>query len=308
MTDDRSFYVRPAKQDDLINITELIIACDIDEWGEPDFSKEDLQEIWDDISLDTNTFIIQTFDYSIVGYGFIEEISEGRIDCYGFVAPNQKGLGVGSLLVKAFHDRASYYIDKYKKLGVKHTFNIIIPAKNKKAVCLMKENGFSFSRLHSKMSIDIDTLNAYKIPETIKLKLFDAQTDWELLFDLYNHCFKDTREHREQTLDMWMTEKTSPGYDKTLWYIAYLNDEPSGFIMCKKSPEAIWIDLLGVINTRRNLGVAKTLLNQIFQDCYTINFPKVQLMVDANSLTNANLLYEKVGMKAIYQIAVFSKN
>ncbi len=301
------YKVRSAKIEDANEVTDLIIASDIAEYGVPDCSIEDVLEIWGDIPIETNTWIIENED-RIVGYGFLEERSKGRIDSCGFVHPGWYGNGIGSLLVDNFEKRAISYISQYKEEGIDYEFNSFVPAKNDSALSLFENRGFKLDKVYSRMIIELTAEQAITaIAEDVSILPFDMDRDALGLFDAYVESFRDTRSFYPEQFENWIQKKTTELYDQQLWHVAYVQEELVGFTVCKTFPEGTYVELLGVKRSGRKKGIGADLLKSVFNKSYEKGINAVLLSVDANSLTNANRLYERVGMKATFQTACYKK-
>jgi GNAT superfamily N-acetyltransferase len=104
-----------------------------------------------------------------------------------------------------------------------------------------------------------------------------------------------------------MQERTREGHDFSLWYLAFEQEKLVGFLIGKREENCIWVDLLGVRREARKKGIAKTLLEIVMKESYKRGIRTVALNVDADSPTNAHKLYHRVGMKPVFQIAMYEK-
>jgi GNAT superfamily N-acetyltransferase len=105
-----------------------------------------------------------------------------------------------------------------------------------------------------------------------------------------------------------LNDRLTEGSDYGLWYLAYENDKPVGFIIGRNEASCTWVDLLGVGRSARKQGIGKALLQLIFKESYNRRVYTVGLNVDADSPTNAHKLYERVGMKPVFQIAMYERS
>ncbi|MBU9712176.1 GNAT family N-acetyltransferase [Evansella tamaricis] len=305
----KHFYqVVAAKLIDAKEIADLIIACDIEQFGVPDFSLDDLLEIWNDIPMETNTWVIRNEEDKITGYGFLEEVSEGRLDSYGYVHPSDKGKGIGTILLNMMEKRIATYATTYEKKGKSFVWNNIIPALNADARHLLESREFVFQRLHSKMEVVLtkEPDPPCKTGQSI-ICPYEEQRDGVSVWRAYLETFQDTREFRPISYDEWMEEKNGSDYDKQFWYVAYSGKDLVGYVISKIIPDGLFIDLLGVKKAARNKGLGLALLQTLFLKSYEMNIKRISLMVDANSITGANRLYEKAGMQSQFQLAVYCK-
>ncbi len=301
------YNLRPATMADAETVTNLLNECDISEYGVPDSTIEDVLDIWNDIQIETNTWIIEK-EASIVGYGYLEEMSKGRLDCYGYVHPSHRSEGIGSFIIDQMEARANQYLSAYQKEGISYQLNFVISATNLAAVALIESKGYQFARVFSRMSITIENKpDIPRLPENINIMPFQVDRDGQALYDAYCESFRDTREYYEEPFEKWLAKVTKEPYDPTLSFVAYDDQSLVGFIICKNYPEGTFIDLLGVKSSSRKKGIGASLLTTVFTESYQRKIPIVMLNVDSKSLTGANRLYESVGMKATFQIAVYQK-
>jgi len=100
-------------------------------------------------------------------------------------------------------------------------------------------------------------------------------------------------------------------FDPYSWFIAKDGDQIVGMSLCRAAmPEdenMAWVDTLGVIRPYRKQGIGEALLLHTFDDFYCRGKTAVALGVDAQSLTGATRLYEKVGMKPYLRFEVLEK-
>lgn len=301
------YSVRPATLEDAKLVTELIIASDIAEYGVPDCTIEDVLDIWSNIPIETNTWIIQK-EETLVGYGFLEEMSKGRLDCYGFIHPSWYGNGIGSLLISHMEKRAQEYIAGYEKEHIAYELNNFIPATNPLAISLLEGNGYTFDKVYSRMEINMkEEPVVTTLPEDVILVPYNSERDAKGLYNAYVESFQDTRSYYEEPFEEWIRKRNTEQHDPSLWFVTYFKDELIGFIICKNFPEGTYVEYLGVKRAGRKKGIGSALLTTVFKESYYREIKTVLLNVDANSLTGANRLYESVGMKPTFQIACYRK-
>ncbi|MFS0862856.1 GNAT family N-acetyltransferase [Fredinandcohnia sp. 179-A 10B2 NHS] len=302
-----TYSFRPATLEDAKLVTELIIASDIAEYGVPDCTIEDVLDIWSNIPIETNTWIIKK-DETLVGYGFLEEMSKGRLDCYGFIHPSWYGNGAGTLLISQMEQRAKEYIVDYEKDQIPYELNNYIPATNPSAISLLEGNKYTFDKVYSRMVIDMKAEpEVTPLAEDVVLLPYNSERDSKGLYNAYVESFQDTRSYYEEPFEDWIRKRNTEQHDQSLWYVTYFNEELVGFIICKNFPEGTYVEYLGVKRTGRKKGIGSALLTTVFKESYNRGIKTVLLNVDANSLTGANRLYESVGMNATFQIACYRK-
>jgi ribosomal protein S18 acetylase RimI-like enzyme len=124
---------------------------------------------------------------------------------------------------------------------------------------------------------------------------------------LVRDAFRDhwgVSEHSEEvSMEAWRKIRLeAPDFDPTLYFLAMDGDQIAGASLCRPSlPEDermgyVWT--LAVGRPWRKRGLGEALLRHSFQEFYRRGKLRAALHVDADSLTGAVRLYEKVGMRS----------
>ncbi|RUT33425.1 GNAT family N-acetyltransferase [Paenibacillus zeisoli] len=305
------FQVTPASMTDAQEITDLIIACDIDEYGVPDIVLQDTMDILQGLTLETDTWVIRddASSRAIIGFAFCEQQAEGKLISYGYVHPQHKGRGIGSELL-SYIERRSAVVARTPSgsLDGAWTLSNVIPALNEQATRLLTERGYQFVRLYSRMNIDLTEAppEPMAVPEIV-IAPFRQSQDEAFLFEAYRESFRDSRLYTEKTMEAWLEERNGAHHDRRLWFTAFEGSEIAGFLTSKNFGDHVYVDFLGVKPSYRKRGIGLALLQHVLQQAYSQGITKVMLSVDAASLTNAHKLYARAGMKALFQMAMYSK-
>jgi ribosomal protein S18 acetylase RimI-like enzyme len=94
----------------------------------------------------------------------------------------------------------------------------------------------------------------------------------------------------------------SRGFDPALWLLAWDDAELAGFALAYAErvgePGLGWVGTLGVRGPWRRRGLGEALLRAAFRELYGRGLRRVGLGVDAENVTGALPLYERVGMRA----------
>jgi mycothiol synthase len=299
------FMIKHPTLEDAQAVTDLVALCDIEEIGEPDISLSDVLDMWNSIQIETDAWMAVTATNEIIGYGFVEVTGANRMDTCVFVHPHYKNQGIGSLLLKKVEERANVLAKG--KAGEQKLMNQI-PFTNMAARNLVEANGYQFSRLYERMKIELEGQpDQPLLPEGITLRTFQPDHDEETLFSIYDETFRDAWGYTKKDFSTWISQKKGDGYDPSLWFIVWKDSTPVGFLMSRMQEDGLFIDLLGVKREYRKHGIGKALLLHTFALAYHRHQKTVLLYVDTDSLTNANLLYQQVGMTPHSQTAVYMK-
>jgi mycothiol synthase len=98
------------------------------------------------------------------------------------------------------------------------------------------------------------------------------------------------------------TVYASDTFDPELWYLAWEGERLVGFLLAaadsEEDPDLGYVAWLGVRREARGRGVGEALLRRSFVKFHELGKRGAQLVVDSESSTGANRLYERVGMTA----------
>ncbi len=93
------------------------------------------------------------------------------------------------------------------------------------------------------------------------------------------------------------------GFDPELWLLAFAGAELAGFSLAYPvrgtDQELGWVGTLGVLLPWRRRGLGEALLRNSFARLYDRGLRRVGLGVDAENVTGALRLYERVGMRQV---------
>jgi mycothiol synthase len=115
-------------------------------------------------------------------------------------------------------------------------------------------------------------------------------------------AFQDHWSARRTSFEEWMHHQTEGrvGSDPALWFLALEEEQIVGAALNRfttaEDPECGWVAELGVRPPWRRRGIARALLLHAFGALHHRGLHRVGLMVDAENLTGATRLYERVGM------------
>ncbi|MGD8192134.1 GNAT family N-acetyltransferase [Brevibacillus ginsengisoli] len=300
-----TFTIRHARINDAQEITNLIVLCDINDHGVPDITQEDLLNMWNSIHIETDTWVACSPNHTIIGYAFLERHIESRMDTCVFVHPEYENNGIGSVLLLKVEERANELAEGSttdQKL-MNH-----IPFTNRAARNLVENRGFTCCRLYKRMQIELTEQPAKpSFPAGITVRSFQPDHDEKTIYELYDQTFCDSWGYSKTDYSQWIHKQKGEQYDASLWFIVRDDQEPAAFMMCRCQEDGLYIELLGVKRAWRKQGIGHSLLLHAFQTAYQRGQNTVFLNVDSESLTNAHSLYERVGMRAVFQSALYQK-
>ena len=153
-------------------------------------------------------------------------------------------------------------------------------------------------------------------PEGITVTTLAQRPDLEAVYRAVDDAFRDHRGHVDESFEAGFARfqhwtETDPHFDPSLWFLAMDGDRIAGMSFCREKswddPEAGYVNVLGVRREYRRRGLGLALLKHSFVAVYQRGQRKMNLGVDATSLTGATRLYEKAGMHVHYAFDMYEK-
>jgi ribosomal protein S18 acetylase RimI-like enzyme len=229
------------------------------------------------------------------GYAFVENFPDERVWIDLFGSPS--------------HDLYDWAESRARELGTR----ILTGAwsSNEAVLAELRQRGFRPVRHSHRMQIDLTgDPPAPEWPESVDVRAF-RPGDERVFYDLEQETFRDTWEPLEETFEEWRHWMLdSPAFAPELWFLAVSGDEPIGIAICHPRPASEdlgWVRVLGVRRSWRRRGVGRALLLHAFSELRRRGFRRAGLGVDAESITGANLLYERAGMRVVARFDVYEK-
>jgi ribosomal protein S18 acetylase RimI-like enzyme len=145
------------------------------------------------------------------------------------------------------------------------------------------------------------------------------EEDLRTVHDILESAFADHFNSHEETFNEFVSRlREDPGHRWDHWWIAELvgdgEPEPAGALVGALSegtagrPDGSYVEYIGVLQSARGLGVAKSLLNTLIADAAADGRDRVGLEVDADSPTGADGLYVSMGWATDYVTESWHRN
>jgi mycothiol synthase len=184
----------------------------------------------------------------------------------------------------------------------------------------LERAGFEKVRTWWQMSRPVDPGEAGLEPEAgagVRIRLVERQgtgmpseEDLRTVHDILESAFADHFNSHEETFDEFVSRlREDPGHRWDHWWIAEVVDgerpEPAGALVGAVSesadgPDGSYVEYIGVLESARGRGVAKSLLRTVVADAARRGRDRVGLEVDADSPTGADGLYVSMGWRTSY--------
>ncbi len=316
----QGFGIRPANMGDLEKAVSLFNTCSLDLLGVKQHDAHEQAVEWKtpSFNLDTDTQVVVSNAGELVGYAEVWDTREPHVNVHswGRVHPDYRGLGLGVSLLEWEEKRARLALGK-APAGARITVSQSINSKDKQAQNLFSIHGYKLVRHFYRMEICLDGWGFVpRWPDGISVRAFDPLRDLKATIMAKDDAFQDhwgtVKTPLEQQVAFWDHWITSDGdFDPSLWFLATEGEEIAGMALCwpkdTEDPEMGWVDILGVRRPWRCRGLAVALLHHLFSEFAKRGRKRVGLGVDATSLTGANRVYEKAGMRSTRQSDLYEK-
>ena len=299
---------RPTRGD-LEAIGEILVACDVDEVGEPDFlDAQWLEEEWDGfpVNLATDAWIVRRTDGPVAAYVHVAEEIPGRVwEAVGWVHPTQRNKGLGSFLVQATEQDVLRKLTEGGSMQLHH----IVMGVNGAGRDLMSRAGFEATRHFWHMEIDLEAPRPRPdLSPGISIAPLHLERDEPDIHRVLEVSFAQHWGFASTPYEKWLDESVrKPWFDAALSFVARSEGEAVGALVGRVDHGRGFVDDLGVLKEQRGRGIGAALLDTAFAAFEQRGLARARLNVDAGNETGAVRLYERVGMRMVRSWIVFAK-
>jgi len=304
----QGYTLRHPHRGDLKAVTDLLVACDLAITGESDVTEEETEHYWNTpgFVLERDAVVAVDAAGNVAGYEEVQSSGEGLYPVDGYVHPEHRGRDIGAAMLQWAESR----VREMRCSAMEPAWlRANIYASETDAAALFEEQGYSHVRRNYRMQIELDKPTPEPVwPEGIAVRSFRPGEDDRVAYEVMRETFEDVWGHVSRPFDEWAAAYIGkPGFDPELWLLVWEGDTPVGAALGSRRAEGGWIRGLGIRRPWRGRGVALALLHHAFNVFRDRGFPFVGLGVDSQSLTGANRLYVRAGMRAIEEYDMFEK-
>jgi mycothiol synthase len=300
--------VRPPAGDDLADVLALLQTAEIAVFGESDWTEQGLRDEWNDLDLARDAWLVSA-NGEPVGYGAFYDEHGGRFFADAYVHPKQRGRGVGSTLLELGERRARAPRAGRRRGGAARLQAAHLVGEPG-APELFAARGFAAARSFLRMVIDMEAPPpAPEWPAGIRAATFDL-ADARAFHAALEEAFADEWYHEPEPFDRFRERRLDRrGFDPSLCRVAWDGDEIAGLTLCdwKRNGDWGWVGALAVRRPWRRRGLGLALLREGFAEFHRRGEPRVALGVDTQNPTGAARLYERAGMRVLWQADVWEK-
>lgn len=297
------YTARPATWDDGEAILEVILAADIEDVGEPDFTLGDLHADWNEPGFDlaTNTQVVLDRDDTVVAYA---DASSGDGGAYAYAGnytlPAHRPGGVDHWAVAWSAARAR---EIAREVGSDEMRTHAAPGEHR--LEQLEREGFEIVRHFLRMELDLTTWEPPREggPEGLSIAA-PTLDDGPAVHAILEEAFADHWGHDPEPYASFATRHLErDDVDLDLWRLVRLDGEVVGALVARADGDGkVFVARLGVGRAARGRGVAARMLTDAFTTYRERGMARATLSVDSESLTGATRLYERVGMHRTFTV------
>ena len=299
--------IRSPESNDAEAVLAVLRAADAAVAGDSDWTASDLQAEWAELDLARDAWVFE-LDGVLGGYASFYARG-GRLSGDGYVHPDLHGRGIGAEILCRTEARAreeELSLPAGERVYLQNATLNVDPATER----FYRDRGYEPVRGFRGMTIELETEPEVPQIPGISIRLYDHPAEARTFYEAHQDGFTSHWEFRPTPWEEW--EKRRLGretFDPTLWWIAVAGGEFAGIAICeqKRDPDQGWVDALAVRPAYRRRGIAEALLKTAFAELFRRGERRVGLGVDAESPTGATRVYERAGMRTLWQAVVWEK-
>jgi GNAT superfamily N-acetyltransferase len=255
----------------------------------------------------------------IVGSALVMDLANPPIHpgMFGCVRQGFESQGIGSHLLDWGEARARHAIERCPE-GARVSMQVQTTPTHQPTLRLFQKKGLTPVRYSWIMLTELNGTPPEPIwPEGIRIETYQNFTDLEAIVRAVDEAFADHWGYVDRSGDPERMKRvqhsleTDPDFDPTLWYLAFARDEIAAVALCGpkmgEDRQTGFVQTLGVRRPWRRQGLGLALLHLAFGEFHRRGYAAVGLGVDTQNLSGATRLYEKAGMRAISELAVYEK-
>jgi ribosomal protein S18 acetylase RimI-like enzyme len=235
---------------------------------------------------------------------------EGAIVGYCDIAPRGDALFIDLAAPGRWAEVLDWAEAHVTELGLK-TASLFVPHEHE-LEHVVQARGYELRRVSLTMEIEFDEPPADGAFGGFELRTY-RDGDRDALIAALNESFADDAFWQEVTPARF-TERFlgRHDFDPTLWFLAWDGDELAGFALdypqFGSEADLGHVGWLGVRATWRRRGLAEALLRHSFCELYARGKRRTALGVDAQNVTGALRVYERVGMHSTQRFGTWQKD
>jgi mycothiol synthase len=289
--------IRPPQPGDAEAVAKLVIAGDIAEIGEPDYTLEDLRDEWAarDFDLATDAVVLEESG-RIAGYAAFRGTETLLV-----VDPARLGHGFGTALRVWAEDRAREKGLPRIRQGVGD--------RNAAAREHLTAAGYERERSYWRMELELDgSETTPPPPKGFTIRAYDAAADAHALYGVSDAAFAGNADYEPETESHFTDEHLhAHNLRPELSVVAEQEGRVAGFALVRDHGDKVaYVDLLAVHPDCAGKGLGSALLRTAYARAAQAGFRSGRLGV-ASDNPNAIRLYARAGMTQRWRVDSYAR-
>jgi ribosomal protein S18 acetylase RimI-like enzyme len=295
------FTSRPATHDDAHDIWELVVAVDVEEYGDPDYDESDVRDDFarDRLDLTRDSWLVHDASGALVACALAwDKEPHALVVADSAVHPDAPDLY--PWLVARIGERAAEHARESGR-AVAHLYN---SEPNLRRAAAITGAGYELVRVFRRMEAPLPAAPPPRDAGVRQVTPEDLRAVWEVM----QAAFAEHYDFVPMSWEAWHRAFVeSESYRPDLWWLAARDGEVVGILIGQAHEEKGWVKTVGVLPSARGTGVASALLLTAFARFAELGYPKVGLGVDSDNTTGAMRVYERLGMTATRRYDLYEK-
>jgi mycothiol synthase len=301
------FGRRPLAPGDVRGWVALLTAIQDADSSEEYYSEQDAKEAFGQPDRDFANGSVAIYDgRTMVGYGVLSSRSEADpvhdMRYEGGVHPSYRGRGLGGELL-AWAEKAAVPLHNDRHPGRPLSLSSGCLSGNAGAAALHEQRGYQPVRWFHEMVRDLTAaIPEAVVPAGVQVASYTPEMAEHARL-VRNESFRDHWGSTETPAQLWAYFLASAAFRPGFSFLAYEGSEPLGMLIsyeyeaynAKTRHRNLHISLVGTRAAGRKRGIATALLLTAMSAARADGYDQASLGVDADSLTGAVRLYERVG-------------
>lgn len=319
------YTLRGATLDDLPEAVDMFNAVSQQARGVNEFNVETYRPEWSGPNFNLSEYVkvVQTLDGRIVGCVEVWDLFEPhtRINAWIKVHPAHQACGIEAALLRFAEDKARQSAIPRAPVEARVSLFNGVNDRETATNAAYAQAGYHLVRNLYHMQIELKVEPPAPVwPDGIRWRSFVPGRDEAALVWAEREAFRDhwgfMERPFEDDLTLLQHRMDRPDFEPALWWMVMAPDAQGdeqcvGFCRNRtRAPgdaEMGWVSSLGVLRAFRRRGLATALLQKSFGEFYRRGKQRVGLGVDAQNLTGALRLYERVGMQVVRKDNTYEK-
>lgn len=294
------YTLRAPTPGDFPAVVELVVANELASAGRSTLGADFVSGEWSlpGFNLGTDAILAAGKTGAVAGYVQVVLEAPNVVDSWGVVHPAHRSRGVGAALFDRIEQRARELLAGVDEPVFRHKAT----AGDLGASAILRSRGMRRVRHFWHMEIDLTAavIASRAGASQIEVTGIDPDKDLPAVHAILDEALAGHWGERRAEFEPWIEEQRStPGYDPTLWLLAAYDGEPAGALTMTRAQDGAWIDYLGVLPAYRGCGIGGALLRNAFAACLERGMARVLVSVDSDNASRASTVYERAGMRQV---------